>query len=1153
MGIVHELPLGLTAPPFVPAALPPRPRLPSKSRPLDPIVPIRLSRHESDPPSHRDDEAGGPPPPDRSPWPPEMGNGDAVDAVDTLNTGTGAPAASASASASAAAAWWADIGQSLRRDGERMHGAARPGIPRRPSQRTTRKAGWFAARGDAAAAQAAVHAQLREAATAIGESDAMSGDDGSDAPATASRPASRRTPRHERFDISDAALDEAVQALQARRAQLPPRSEPEDAEPRRRRGKRLFAQRTSAPSILPVEPDAVWRAEPTARDAAAPSMSPAHSVAGSRRVSLDAPSLPPSLEPSPEERSPPPRTRPPMPDGQQLLRLGEREAAGPVTIAPAAEPLGTSRRAPLHDGEPPPSPTAANEARHKAMALWSTVKTCLVYRLDDTLTAFHAECGLDSARLLTFCFLYMVRRRDWDAAYQLINRESDARRLPRAGVAPMLQLLASFRVLDDTTLPADTATARLDALWHDAAARSPAHHEAETIMLYLRDHLETLLLQRSATRRTQRAHAFYELRYTAWEQALLDSRPPTADLDGCVHRACDPALWAMLTPAPGGPAAAVAAAAATEVLRTVVAPDHSGAPATPSAMTARPGVRSHPARRPSDSALPASSLMASAAPRPLALGRAAAPALPRIRGGPGDPAAVTVSAPSLGPPSASAPRAPVPAIHRAASVSLAAAPPPAGIAARPMPPLGASVNRLPTLPPAGPAAVAVPAVAVPVIPADVAKRLKAAPGALPAAAAAVVADCPMPVTQIALAENDVFRTLTVAPALQASIRCLDAVALPSGAAYVAVAGGEDRQIHVWSMAAQQWTQHLHNTTAKPVTCLAFHPFAPRLAAADMEFDVKIWDYTDGACTAVFKKWHTRIIQQIQFIPGREDWFATCSADQSLKLGGYTLAERPYGSIHGNEPFVGMVFRHVDDDHVIAVALPYAVRVYSLASLQLVKTYPLPTFRAARTPLTAIHAHPTRADATLVSADNAVHLFDLTTGAFERTFQSRALEAGTRIEGVASPDARHVVCGNAAVRAFGLNPLSVGKGRQAIAPAPSLDAGGSGGTSQRPPSGDAAAAAAAAATRRHGQAEWPLSIWRTETGKPEKRLHAVLAQAWARLDQVNRSGAAVELGLAEHDPLRVTAVRWMGPAGPGAAASRACLCAATAQGYLCLLT
>jgi WD40 repeat protein len=106
------------------------------------------------------------------------------------------------------------------------------------------------------------------------------------------------------------------------------------------------------------------------------------------------------------------------------------------------------------------------------------------------------------------------------------------------------------------------------------------------------------------------------------------------------------------------------------------------------------------------------------------------------------------------------------------------------------------------------------------------------------------------------------------------IRALDIQSIPDkGQIIAATSGGDDRadrRISLWDVRSGRLLAQLDNGTHKPVLALAFHPQKPNLLlAADMEFDVKLWDWEQGKVVRMWKKHHTRVIWKIGFIPGRD--------------------------------------------------------------------------------------------------------------------------------------------------------------------------------------------------------------------------------------------------------------------------------------------
>lgn len=92
-----------------------------------------------------------------------------------------------------------------------------------------------------------------------------------------------------------------------------------------------------------------------------------------------------------------------------------------------------------------------------------------------------------------------------------------------------------------------------------------------------------------------------------------------------------------------------------------------------------------------------------------------------------------------------------------------------------------------------------------------------------------------------------------------------------GSLIVATAPSEDRtdkHISIWDAAKNEILSRLDNVTSKPVVFLLFHPSFPELLlSADMEFDVKLWNWREGTLVRWWKKHHTRIIYKLMFVPG----------------------------------------------------------------------------------------------------------------------------------------------------------------------------------------------------------------------------------------------------------------------------------------------
>ncbi|KAL2918528.1 hypothetical protein HK105_201929 [Polyrhizophydium stewartii] len=241
-------------------------------------------------------------------------------------------------------------------------------------------------------------------------------------------------------------------------------------------------------------------------------------------------------------------------------------------------------------------------------------------------------------------------------------------------------------------------------------------------------------------------------------------------------------------------------------------------------------------------------------------------------------------------------------------------------------------------------------------------------------------------------------------------RVLDVRDMPeSGQVIVATAGGDDRNdkgISLWEMRSGSLLSHLDNGTIKQVVAILFHPSFPELLlTADMEFDVKLWNWREGRVVRWWRKHHTRIIFRLAWIPGDETRAASCSGDQSLKFWNIHAEKPQSSSIHANEPITSFAFSGSTSDPMqqkVIVSLSYTIRVYKVRTLTMIITIPMNDLKLSKTPITNLASHPVFDTFILVSADNQLRLFDLTKQAFVKSYSARLIESGTRIRGEFSP-------------------------------------------------------------------------------------------------------------------------------------------------------
>ncbi|KAJ3230549.1 hypothetical protein HDU81_004426 [Chytriomyces hyalinus] len=243
----------------------------------------------------------------------------------------------------------------------------------------------------------------------------------------------------------------------------------------------------------------------------------------------------------------------------------------------------------------------------------------------------------------------------------------------------------------------------------------------------------------------------------------------------------------------------------------------------------------------------------------------------------------------------------------------------------------------------------------------------------------------------------------------------------AGRIVVATAGGDernDRKISIWDVKKGNLITQLDNGTHKPVLALAFHPDEPHLLlTTDMEFNAKLWNWTTGEIVRTWKKHHSRVIWKVAFIPGRRNFAASCSGDQIIKIWDTSLDTPQIGSVHANEPFTSFVFCGDSANQTIVASLSQTIRLYKMRTLALIHTIHLKELKQNNTKITSIVSHPVYSNYILISCDNQLRLFDLASETMLRTYSTRELSPGIRIEGNFSPCGTFVYASSCDIRSL----------------------------------------------------------------------------------------------------------------------------------------
>ncbi|KAJ3320768.1 protein with putative role during mitosis [Boothiomyces sp. JEL0866] len=246
-------------------------------------------------------------------------------------------------------------------------------------------------------------------------------------------------------------------------------------------------------------------------------------------------------------------------------------------------------------------------------------------------------------------------------------------------------------------------------------------------------------------------------------------------------------------------------------------------------------------------------------------------------------------------------------------------------------------------------------------------------------------------------------------------RVMDVKTVGDTGQIIAATAGSDKTIIIWDVGENTILNTLQNNTVKPIVCLNFHPsFDELLVSADMEFDVKLWNWKEENVIRWWKKHHTRIINQIGYIPGDDTRAISCSGDQSLKIWNIHSDRSNRSGVHANEPITSFVFCGAPSDPLqqkLIVSLSYSLRIYKLRTLQLLHTISLDDVKLTKCPVFHMESHPLFDNYILISSDHQLRLFDLTTEACIKKYSPRINRQDARLQGHFSPQGTFVYSGS----------------------------------------------------------------------------------------------------------------------------------------------
>ncbi|KAJ3129145.1 hypothetical protein HK098_002386 [Nowakowskiella sp. JEL0407] len=217
-----------------------------------------------------------------------------------------------------------------------------------------------------------------------------------------------------------------------------------------------------------------------------------------------------------------------------------------------------------------------------------------------------------------------------------------------------------------------------------------------------------------------------------------------------------------------------------------------------------------------------------------------------------------------------------------------------------------------------------------------------------------------------IAETSDFALSSVCGPTLGQVRAMDVTVFPETDKVITATAGEDRtnrKISIWNVKSGHLLCQLENTSPKPIVSLQFHPTNHELImSSDMEFDVKLWNWK----SAMVSKSAKDQVSDVEVNPLLRHW-------------------------------------------------------RKLHSRIIYKTAFIPGKDDAKTPITTLNSHPNYDNYILISCDNQIRLYDLTTQSLLKVYSARQLGVGLRIEGKFSPCGNYVYSGTWDIRSFASSP------------------------------------------------------------------------------------------------------------------------------------
>ncbi|KAG4105633.1 WD40 repeat-like protein [Neocallimastix lanati (nom. inval.)] len=259
---------------------------------------------------------------------------------------------------------------------------------------------------------------------------------------------------------------------------------------------------------------------------------------------------------------------------------------------------------------------------------------------------------------------------------------------------------------------------------------------------------------------------------------------------------------------------------------------------------------------------------------------------------------------------------------------------------------------------------------------------------------------------------------------------------------VAIDSIQDHSISIWDVHSKTCLASILNTNSsgntKAVEIIKFHPTLPNVfLTSDQDFDVKLWDWTQGSMDVnghyhiepirIWKKFHKRIIHKMDFLPNNPLYAISCSSDNTIQI--WNINDEGEGEdnkmnvkrIVSNNPISSFTF--ANNNRYLVAASMYILRIYDAENYKLLNTIELEDLKSSKMTINSMETHITNDNLLLLSCASHIILYDLETTSGIRVFDSPFISQDQKIEGHFSPYGQYIYSGSIIPKYFASLPTT----------------------------------------------------------------------------------------------------------------------------------